>query len=169
VYCSSIWAPHTKQHIDKIESVQRRAARYVTKGYHNTSSVTSMLNHLYWNTLENRKKNINRVTMLYKITHNLVAIDPNLYLVKQPIMHTRNSNILQYQLFNTRTNYFRYSFSHTQLYYGMLCHMQHSWHPLWTNLNHLSKVITTKQQTSVCKYIFYIILSCHCLYDLHSF
>jgi hypothetical protein len=25
-YCSSIWAPHTKQHIDKIESVQRRAA-----------------------------------------------------------------------------------------------------------------------------------------------
>jgi hypothetical protein len=46
--------------------------------------------------------NINRVTMLYKITHNLVAIDPNLYLVKQLIMHTRNSNILQYQLFNTR-------------------------------------------------------------------
>jgi hypothetical protein len=43
------------------------------------------------------------VTMLYKITHNLVAIDPNLYLVKQPIVHTRNSNILQYQLFNTRT------------------------------------------------------------------
>ena len=45
-YCSSIWAPHTKQHIDKIESVQRRAARYVTKRYHNASSVTSMLNHL---------------------------------------------------------------------------------------------------------------------------
>jgi hypothetical protein len=44
--------------------------------------------------------------MLYKTTHKLVAIDPNLYLVKQPIMHTRNSNILQYQLFNTRTNYF---------------------------------------------------------------
>ena len=71
---------------------------------HNTSSVTSMLNHLNWNTLENRR-NINRVTMLYKITHNLVAIDPNLYLVKQLIMYTRNSNILQYQLFNTRTNY----------------------------------------------------------------
>jgi hypothetical protein len=70
-------------------------------------TVTSMLNHLIWNTLENRR-NINRVTMLYKITHNLVAIDPNLYLVKQPIMHTRNSNILQ--LFNTRTNYFKYSY-----------------------------------------------------------
>jgi hypothetical protein len=57
-----------------------------------------------------------RVTMLYKIKHNLVAIDPNLYLVKQPIMHTRNSNILQYQLFNTRTNYFKFSyFTHSCL------------------------------------------------------
>jgi hypothetical protein len=45
-YCSSIWAPHTKQHIDKIESVQRNAARYVTKRYHNTSSVTSMLSNV---------------------------------------------------------------------------------------------------------------------------
>jgi hypothetical protein len=44
--------------LDKIESVQRRAARYVAKRYHNTSSVTSMLNHLNWNTLENRR-NIN--------------------------------------------------------------------------------------------------------------
>ena len=40
-------------------------------------------------------------------------------------------------------------FSHTQLSYGILCHMQHSWHPLWTNLSHWSKAITTKQQTSV--------------------
>jgi hypothetical protein len=41
--------------------------------------------------------------------------------------------------------------SHTQLSYGILCRMQHSWHPLWTNLNHWPKAITTKQQTSVCK------------------
>jgi hypothetical protein len=33
--------------------------------------------------------------------------------------------------------------SHTQLSYGILCHMQHSWHPLWTNLNHWPKAITT--------------------------
>jgi hypothetical protein len=131
-YCSSIWAPHTKQHIDKIKSVQRRAARYVTKRYHNTSSVTSMLNHLNWNTLENRR-NINRVTMLYKITHNLVAIDHNLYLVKQPIMHTRNSNILQYQLFNTRTNYFKHSFSpHTVV--------------LWNSLSHATLMASTLDQ-----------------------
>jgi hypothetical protein len=131
-YCSSIWAPHTKQHIVKIESVQRRAARYVTKRYHNTSSVTYMLNHLNWNTLENRR-NINRVTMLYNITHNLVAKDPNLYLVKQPIMHTRNSSILQYQLFNTRTTYFKYSyFPHTV--------------DLWNSLSHATLMASTLDQ-----------------------
>jgi hypothetical protein len=90
-----------------------------------------MLNHLNWNTLENRR-NINRVTMLYKITHNLVAVDPNLYLVKQPIMHTRNSNILQYQLFNTRTNYFKYSFfPHTVL---------------WNSLSHATLMASTLDQ-----------------------
>jgi hypothetical protein len=61
--------------------------------------------------------------MLYKITHSLVAIDPNLYLVKQSIMHTRNSNILQYQLFNTRTNYFKYRyFPHTVVVWNSLSH-----------------------------------------------
>ncbi|KAH3879321.1 hypothetical protein DPMN_003223 [Dreissena polymorpha] len=35
--------------------VQRRAARYVTNRYHNTSSVTSMLDHLQWETLESRR------------------------------------------------------------------------------------------------------------------
>jgi hypothetical protein len=91
-----------------------------------------MLNHLNWNTLENRR-NINRVTMLYKITHNLVAIDPNLYLVKQLIMYTRNSNILQYQLFNTRTNYFKYSFfPHTVV--------------LWNSLSHATLMASTLDQ-----------------------
>ena len=113
--------------------ITRWAARYVTKRYHNTSSVTSMLNHLNCNTLENRR-NINRVTMLYKITHNLVAIDPNLYLVKQPsctpgilTFYSTNFSTLE-QIISSSV------ISHTQLSYGILCHMQHSWHPLWTNL-----------------------------------
>jgi antitoxin component HigA of HigAB toxin-antitoxin module len=36
----------------KLEQVQRRAARYVTNQYHNTSSVSAMLNHLQLPTLE---------------------------------------------------------------------------------------------------------------------
>jgi hypothetical protein len=50
--------------------------------FHNTSSVTSMLDHLEWNFLETRR-NIAKVTMLYKSTHNLVAINPDFYLSSQ--------------------------------------------------------------------------------------
>ena len=45
-YCASVWAPHTEKLKSKLEQVQRRAARYVTNRYHNTSSVSAMLNHL---------------------------------------------------------------------------------------------------------------------------
>jgi hypothetical protein len=42
----------TQQDIDAIERVQRRAARFVTNKYHNTSSVGNMLQHLEWRSLQ---------------------------------------------------------------------------------------------------------------------
>ena len=45
-YASAVWDPHTRTQINQIEKVQRRAARYVTNRYHNTSSVTDMLQNL---------------------------------------------------------------------------------------------------------------------------
>jgi hypothetical protein len=72
-YCSSVWSPHTKDAINKIEIVQRRAARYVTNRYRNTSSVTSMLGDLEWDTLETRRKKI-RLTMMYNHTDEQYSI-----------------------------------------------------------------------------------------------
>ena len=108
-YCSSVWSPHTKTNIKKLENVQRRAARYVTNRHHNKSSVSSMLDHLNWQTLETRR-NISRVTMLYKITHNLVAINPTTYLTQNTLSRTRSTNSQQYQTFCTRTDYYKYSY-----------------------------------------------------------
>ena len=39
---------------DQLEMIQRRAARWVTGRYHNTSSVTDMLHSLDWRTLGQR-------------------------------------------------------------------------------------------------------------------
>jgi hypothetical protein len=50
-YSCSIWDPYTHDNINKLEMVQRRAARYVQNNYHNTSSVTSMIDTLGWPTL----------------------------------------------------------------------------------------------------------------------
>ena len=67
-YCSTVWNPYTTEYIKKVEMVQRRAARYVTNWYHNTSSVTSMLDHLEWESLEARRAK-NKPTMFFKIIH----------------------------------------------------------------------------------------------------
>ena len=121
-YCSTIWSPHTQKLKHKLENVQRRAARYVTHRYHNTSSVSNMLNHLNWPPLEHRR-NFSRLTMLYKITHNLVAINPNLYLIPQTTTHTRKTSPLHYQTYSTRTDYYKFSFfPHTITLWNALPH-----------------------------------------------
>jgi len=62
-YAACSWVPHTKQNIDKLESVQRQAARFVMGDYHLTSSVTEMLNTLQWDSL-NHRRNVFRLQMM---------------------------------------------------------------------------------------------------------
>ena len=70
-YASSIWDPHTKKAVGKLEMVQRRAARFVLNRYRNTSSVSNMIDILGWQSLEERRR-IQRLTLLYKIRGGLV-------------------------------------------------------------------------------------------------
>ena len=51
-YASAVWDLHTKEHISKIEMVQRRAARWTFSNFDNRASVTEMLKNLdgeHWN------------------------------------------------------------------------------------------------------------------------
>ena len=84
-YCSIVWDPicitypkdgdkTSHRLVDQLEMVQRRAARWVTGRYHNTSSVSDMLRSLDWRSLEQRRVD-SRLSMLFKIRHHLVAID----------------------------------------------------------------------------------------------
>ena len=79
-YCASIWSPHTDQSKQKLEMVQRRSARYCTNRYHNTSSVTDMLQDLNWEMLESRRTKLLQLVMMYKIINNLVDTLPDAYL-----------------------------------------------------------------------------------------
>jgi hypothetical protein len=69
-----VWDPYHKNQIDKIEKVQRRAARYVTGRHRNKSSVNTMLEDLKWKSLQTRRKEA-RLIMMYKIINNMVAIN----------------------------------------------------------------------------------------------
>ena len=70
-YPFAVWDPHTHCNTHKLEMVQRRAARYVCNRWHNTSSVTGMLNQLEWVPLATRRANTTRrLQILFHTTHN---------------------------------------------------------------------------------------------------
>ena len=73
-YCSSIWDPYHQEYKNKLESVQRRAARYVCRDIRRQSHVFDMLRDLNWKTLKDRRK-ISRLILLYKSVLNIVAIN----------------------------------------------------------------------------------------------
>ena len=72
-FASSVWDPHSKDLVNRIDMVQRRAARFVKADYNQRHSVTKMLQELQWKTLCERRAH-NKVIMLYRIVHGLVAI-----------------------------------------------------------------------------------------------
>lgn len=57
-----LWDPVRKLNISQLDAVQRRAARFVTNCYdkYNTS-VTALIQHLDWDSLETRRSS-NRLT-----------------------------------------------------------------------------------------------------------
>ena len=107
-YASSVWSPNTDQDINKLEAAQRRAARWATRDYKQTSSVTEMLGNLRWRPLDQRRID-NRLIMLYKITFDLVAIPVEDYLVRNR-RESKFIHPLAYRQIQTSTNYYKFSF-----------------------------------------------------------
>ena len=101
-------APYTDTAIQQTEKVQRRAARWVKRDYSRISSVTAMLQSLQWRSLDQRRKN-NRLSLLYKITNDLVAISGDRYLTALQ-RQSRSSHPVTYRQLLTSTDYYKYSF-----------------------------------------------------------
>jgi hypothetical protein len=107
-YASTVWNPFTKNDKSKVESVQRQAARFAVGDYRRTSSVTTMLNTLQWDTLEDRRL-LAQVTMFYKIVNGVVNITipqrftPN----RRPARYLHH---LRYHQAITNLNSYKYSF-----------------------------------------------------------
>ena len=106
--CSTVWSPITHEYVQKLEMVQRRAARYVTNRYHDTSSVASMLDHLDWESLEARRTK-HRLIIFFKIVHGLVDIPSDAYLTPAST-RTRSHHSLKFQLIPTSSDYYKLSF-----------------------------------------------------------
>ena len=103
-YSSAVWDPHQQQDKQRLDRIQRRAARYVTNRYHNTSSVSDMLDQLEWPSLESRRTN-SWLTM----TKNLANVDTSDKLI--PLQRSsRNCNTLAFSIPSCRTSILKESF-----------------------------------------------------------
>ena len=107
-YASCAWDPYVKHHINKIEMVQRRAARWCCNNYSPYSSVSDMIDKLGWQTLQQRRST-SRLVMFYKIVYQLVAVDmPPCYY--HPTRTSARHHSLHYYQISTTKDYYKFSF-----------------------------------------------------------
>ena len=89
-YGSVVWDPYLHKNIDRLEQVQRRAARFITGNYRSRDEgcVTKMVKSLELTSLQDRRT-ANRLFFLYRVVEGLVpAIQPADYL--KPIRPKRS-------------------------------------------------------------------------------
>ena len=106
-YASSAWDPYTQSSINKLEGVQRRAARFVTGDYRTTSSVLEMISNLGWETLQERRTEA-KMVMMYRITYGLIDISATSLLL--PATLSTRGNSMRYLQPFCRTDAYRCSF-----------------------------------------------------------
>ena len=107
-YAAPVWDPHIQEDIQRIEMVQRRAARWALSDYSPYSSVSDMLGRLGWRTLEQRRAD-SRLVLFYKIVHGLVAIPLPTYVIPFN-RYSRTTHSLAFRQLYARTDYYKYSF-----------------------------------------------------------
>ena len=73
-YASPIWNPHTSSQINRLERIQHYTARFVANDHRRTTSPTTLVLTLNWQTLE-RRRTIKQA-MTYKILNNIIEINP---------------------------------------------------------------------------------------------
>ena len=89
-YASAVWDLHQKFNQEKLEMVQRRAARFVKSRYRRTDSVTAILDDLGWPILSKRRKDT-RLILFYKIINNLAQV-PHEHILTKAYEGTRKKN-----------------------------------------------------------------------------
>jgi len=107
-YSQTVWDPYTVSETKRLESVQRRAARFTMSRYWRTSSVGAMLKELNWESLASRRRAA-RLVLFYKIHYGLVAMNMPLKSKQHP-GPTRQENSLVYHVPSSLVDYQKNSF-----------------------------------------------------------
>ena len=110
-YCSAVWDGLTQQLSEKLQKLQNRAIRVITKSSYDTSS-RLLLTSLGWNNLSSRRAK-QKANLMYKCINNLApAYLCNLFLPRIPSYDFRNAK-KKLLLPKPRTDYLKHSFSYS--------------------------------------------------------
>ena len=97
-YAAPIWNPHTSSQIIHLERIQHYAARFVANDHRRTTSATTLVLTLNWQTLE-RRRIIKQAMTFYKILNNIIKISPPSGLLTRS--HNRHHYIVPRSRLNT--------------------------------------------------------------------
>ena len=107
-YGSSIWDPPGVVLQEELESVQKRAARFVTGNYsYETGSMTGILGQLKWESLKKRRKD-NRLILLYKGLKGKASVPTDNLIPKT--RHCRNQHSMAFQTPIANTDVYKGNF-----------------------------------------------------------
>jgi len=107
-YACVVWDPWTQRDIDKLECVQRLAARSVRSSWDRSSCVTSLINDLGWPSLQTRRKEL-RLSTFFNIGKGHTILNPDEFLLA-PTYHGRHDHHGKVRAMAGATNTFRCSF-----------------------------------------------------------
>ena len=108
-YASVVWDPYYLCDVNKVENIQRAAARFCKGDYKNSSSVTSMIKYLEWEPLASRRKQACLCTMC-RISNDIIHVNKSKYLTPATETRTRGSHGFKYFIEHTSNDVFKYSY-----------------------------------------------------------
>lgn len=108
-YASTVWSPHLTCDITQLESIQKKAIRFIFGRYDRSFSPSSHAHILSLQTLEHRRK-CERVILLHKIVHTPSGIHAPFSFVPANTRVTRQTHRLNIIPFRTHIDCFKFSF-----------------------------------------------------------
>ena len=109
-YAAPIWSPYSNLQINRIEKVQRTAARWTCRRWRNRISVDKMLDEFEWPSLEARRDR-SSLLIFHKIHSGAVSVEKDKYLTPaHSLKSTRSSHSAQYCRYRTYSDALKNSF-----------------------------------------------------------
>ena len=131
-YGAIIWDPFLKTDINRLDRIQRSAARFICNDYRSRSpgAVTKMLADLDLQSLQQRRKEL-RLTFLFKVVEGLVpAIPASDYIV--PVTHKRRIRATKHSDYVTTNTVTQYQLNNSKCFKTIRCNTdtyRHSFFP----------------------------------------